>query len=119
MDREIDLLKIQIHADYCQANFIFLSSIVVSVFAGLFLVFVALVYQGLMSWYVYYLSIAVVTVFFFIELRRILKEYHNDLDQIQDLLSQVEKNESLPTLKEMRKKQKKKKSAYVEEALCI
>ena len=106
MNREVELLKIQIFADYCHTDFTFRSSIGVSGFVGLLLVTVGLVYQNLISLVVYYLTLVIVLIFFSVILSKTYKDYHTNLDQIQVFFTQLEKNESLPTLREMRKAKK-------------
>ena len=105
MDKDAELLKIQVYADYCHTSFTFFSSIIITASVGLLLVALPLLYQGSISWLTYYVWIAIVGIGFSVLLINTLKEYHKDLDKIEDFLKKVEKKEPLPMLNEMRKKQ--------------
>lgn len=109
MNRDTELLKIQVYADYCHTTFTFITSALVSVFVGLLLVFLGLAYQGVILWFVYYPASAGIVIMFYVNLTSVFKDYHNSLDEIQAFINQVENNESLPTLKEMRKTRRKGK----------
>jgi len=103
MDKEVELVKVQVFADYCHTNFTFRSSIVVSGFVGLLLVDLALAYQTLISWLAFYVVTAFIAIVFAITLAKTFRDYHANLAQIQVFFNKLEKNEPLPTLKEMRK----------------
>jgi hypothetical protein len=103
LNRDIELLKIQVYADYCHTTFTFRTSVLVSGFVGLLLVILGLTYQGLMLLYVYYLTSAATLIVFYANLATVFRNYHNSLDQIQAFMNQLEIGESLPALREMRK----------------
>lgn len=99
-------MKIQVFADYCHTNFTFMSTLIVTGLVGLLLVDVGLAYQRLLPLLSYYILVPIIVIFSYAFLRQVYTEYHNNLDKIQGFLSQVEKNEPLPTFKEMRGKSK-------------
>jgi len=102
MDKDTELLKIQIYADYCHTIFTFRTSLQVSALVGLLLVVLGIAYQGLIPWFAFYLAIFLIAVFLALVIRKIFKDYHNDLNFIQILFSLVEKNDPIPTFKEMK-----------------
>lgn len=107
MNRDTELLKIQAYADYCHTTFTLRASVLASGFVGLLLAILVLAYEGLVLWTVYYLASAATVIMFYVNLASVLKDYHNSLDQIQAFINQVNSNEPLPTLKEMRKVRQK------------
>jgi len=109
LNRDTELLKIQVYADYCHTTFTFRASVIVSGYIGLLLTILVMAYQGLIGWIVYYLIAAAIIIIFSVNLASIFKDYHNSLDQIQTLLNKLENSEPLPTLKEMRKTRSKGK----------
>lgn len=109
MNRDTELLKIQVYADYCHTTFTFRTSVLVSTYVGLLLAILVLAYQGLILWAVYYSASAAILITSYANLTSVFKDYHNSLDQIQVFINQVEGNQSLPTLKEMRKTRRKGK----------
>ncbi len=103
LDRDSELIKVQVLADYCQARFNFFGSIFVGAIVGLLVVVIATSYTR-------QVDVAAATVFViavravgYVGLKYIMKAYHDDLDLIETLLSQVENAQSLPTLTELRK----------------
>ena len=101
MDRDAELVKIQVFADYCHTYFTFKILILTSAFIGLLIV--ALAIGICSSWFAFFLASILFFFVFPITYYESYKDYHANLDQIQVLLDKLEKNESLPTLKEMKK----------------
>jgi len=104
ISNESELLKIQVYADYCHTIFTLKASILISGFVGLLLVLLGLLYQALISWFIFYFGSLLVFVAFAPALIYVFRSYHSDLDQIQGYLSKIEKNEPLPEFKDMRKR---------------
>lgn len=109
-DKEDERIKIQVYADYCHTDFTFRSTLIVSALVGMLLVTMGLTYQGQLPLLGYYGSLAAIVIFIVYFMRGLFNEYHNNLDQIEGFFNKLEKNEPLPTLKEMRKGSDKKVS---------
>jgi F0F1-type ATP synthase membrane subunit b/b' len=103
MDREYELVKIQVFADYCQARFNFFGSIFVGSIIGMLVVLAATSYTRQADIVYMVAFLLVIVVVGYVGMKFIMKAYNDDLDQIENLLTQVEKGESLPTLNELRK----------------
>ena len=104
MNKDIELLKIQILADYWQARFNFAYSLLIAGFVGLLILLLTIYYEGkvdAVSLTVGSLALyAILGIFgmWFIEKRQ--AEY---LNLIEKLLSQIEKAEPLPSLIELKR----------------
>lgn len=105
-NKDADLLKIQIMADYYQVGFSFVGSIVTGVFVGLFVVAITLRFENVLDMISYLVLLGIVAVFFLYYALRAIKSYHSDLEKIDDLFTRVENGETLPSIAELRKKKK-------------
>ena len=103
MDRDAELLKVQVVADYCHTNFTFFTTLTISGFFGFNVLILGLTIQNLIDPVKFLIAIIIVFVVTVVSFRIVLNEYHHSLDKIQGFFTQIEKGESLPTLKEMRK----------------
>jgi hypothetical protein len=102
MDRDAKFVKIQVFADYCQARFNFFCSIFVGSIIGMLVVLVATSYSRQVDIvYTVAFLLGIVAVGY-VGMKFIMKAYNDDLDLLENLLSRVEKGESLPSLKELR-----------------
>ena len=110
-NKDADLLKIQILADYYQASYSFQGSIVSGFTIGLIVVAITLRLQNIINDLSYYLLLAVVGVFFFIYGTRAYRIYHSDLERIDNLFTKVQNGETLPSITEMRKEKPPKKAS--------
>jgi uncharacterized membrane protein len=109
MNRDIEILKIQVLADYYHNQSNLALSFTLTALIALAIALMTLVYEGRISLEVYYLSLAVIFAFFSYELYTLNKRYSEYLDRIDDLLRQVENGKVLPSLKELRKMKKEGK----------
>jgi len=117
MNRDIELAKIQIFWDFCQNRYNIGMSASLASFAGVVILLVQYLNQqygektfGLtLDGYVVLLFglLVLFFMFWFLPIRWFNKTYEDNLDQIQQLLSQLEKGELLPTIREMRRTRKK------------
>jgi len=108
MNRDIEILKIQVLADYYHNKSSSALSFMLTALITLAITFMALVYEGHLSLPVYYILLAAIIGFFFYELHTLNKQYSKYLDKIDDLLRRVENGEVLPSLKELRGSEKEK-----------
>jgi galactitol-specific phosphotransferase system IIC component len=102
MDREYELIKIQVFADYCQARYNFFGSIFVGAIIGTLVVLVATSYAEPGHFAYTVALLLVVAAAGTVGMKLIMKSYNDDLDLLENLLSRVEKGESLPSLTELR-----------------
>lgn len=105
-NKDSNLLKIQILADYYQASFSFLGSIVSSAFIGLLVVAITLRLENVLVDISYYLILAIVAFFALFYGTRIYRSYHSDLEKIDNLFIRVQNGETLPSITELRKMKK-------------
>jgi FtsH-binding integral membrane protein len=103
MNRDLEILKIQVLADYYHNRSNLLLSFILTAFVTFTIALMTLVYEGHISLPVYYLSLGIVLICVFYGLYTLEKRYSKCLDRIDSLLKQVEKGELLPSLKELRK----------------
>jgi hypothetical protein len=106
MNRDVEILKIQVLADYYHNRSNLLLSFILTVFITFSITFMTLSYEGHISLPVYYVSLGAVFVLVFYGLYTLDKGYSKWLDRIDDLLRQVEKGEVLPSLRELRNTKK-------------
>jgi hypothetical protein len=104
LNRDTELLKIQILADYYHNHFTTNLSFLLSGFLTFAAALFVLVFEGRLTLegYYIYLIVIVVPLGFWIYSTR--KTYSKNLDSIDGLLEQVENNEPLPSLEELKKK---------------
>jgi hypothetical protein len=107
-NKDSDLLKIQILADYYQASFNFLGSVVSGALIGLLVVAVTLRLENVLADISYYLLLGVILFFFLLYGRRTYGAYHSDLEKIDNLFIRVQNGETLPSITELRKIKKKR-----------
>ena len=103
MNRDVELLKVQILADYYHTQFNLVLSFLLTGVIALAIALMTLVYEGHINLLVYYILLVCIAVPFSYGLRTISKDYSENLDKIDDLLKQVEIGEPLPSLKELKK----------------
>jgi len=107
MNRDVELLKVQILADYYHTQFNLVLSFLLTGVITLAIALMTLVYEGHINLLIYYILLACIAVLFSYELHTISKDYSENLDKIDDLLKQVEVGESLPSLKDLKKKKRR------------
>jgi len=105
-NKDSDLLKIQILADYYQASFSFLGSIVSGAVIGFLVVAITLRLENVFSDISYYGFLGVIFSFFLFYGRRTYRSYHSDLEKIDKLFIRVQNGETLPSITELRKTKK-------------
>jgi hypothetical protein len=99
--RDSELLKIQILADYFQASFNFLASILAGFFVG-FLVFGAtLRYQNILDNITFPTFLVIVLVAFLGYSKWIIRGHHSNLEKIDNLFTQLQKGEPLLSITEI------------------
>lgn len=102
-NKDSDLLKIQILADYYQASFSFLGSLVSGILIGLIVVAITLRLENVLADLSYYVFLGVVLLFFLFYGRKIYRNYHSDLEIIDNLFIRVQNGETLLSITELRK----------------
>jgi hypothetical protein len=102
-NKDADLLKIQILADYYQASFNFLGSFVSGALIGLFVVAITLRLENVLGDIGYYIFLGLIVLFFLIFGTRTYRSYHSDLKKIDNLFTRVQNGETLPSITELRK----------------
>ena len=105
-NKDADLLKIQILADYYQASFSFVGSIVAGAFVGLFVVAITLRFENVLDIISYVIFLAGMAGFFLFYALRTIKGYHSDLEKIDGLFVKIQNGETLPSITELRKMKK-------------
>jgi hypothetical protein len=104
LNEEVELLKVKVLADYFHNWFRFLCSAIASGLVGLAVALVSLYFQQRLTYLDYIVSLVVLFVMAFSAFVLIaIRPYRADLSKIDALLMQVEKGESLPSLRELRK----------------
>jgi len=111
LNREIELQKIQVLADYYHSQFTLYLSFFITFLITFTVAVMTLVYEGRMTLLVYYISLFIVGGFVFYEVLSANRRYSENLNNIDDLLRQVENGEALPSLSELKKMKKPKPKA--------
>ena len=104
MNRDIELVRAQVFADYCQARFNFFCSIFVASIIGLLVTLTATTYVRQIEAAYSLALLSGVLIAGFIGIKLIMRTYDTDLDLIEGLLRGIERMESLPSLEELRDK---------------
>ena len=102
-NKDSDLLKIQILADYYQASFSFLGSIISGALIGLLVLAVTLRFENVFGDISYYVFIGAIMLVFLFFGTRTIRSYHSDLEKIDNLFIRVQNGETLPSITELRK----------------
>jgi hypothetical protein len=110
MERDTDLLKLQILADYYHTRFNLVGSFSLGLIIAMTVALYTLVMQNAISLFVYFLSLFFLFLFALAAVSYMLREYHRTLDGIDELIKGVNKNrfEPLPSIRELRTKKLKK-----------
>jgi len=110
LNRDIELLKTQILADYYHNQFTTNLSFLLSGFLTFAAALFVLVVEGHLTLIEYYGFLFVIVIPFGYWIYSTRKTYSENLDSIDSLIEQVENNKPLPSLKELKKKQPKDKN---------
>jgi len=103
MNRDTELLKIQVYADYCHSTF---TSYVSFIFGGIIAFYVTIMglfLQKTIDLTTYTLVAIVVVVPFLIFMWVAYGGYHSCLNRVDELIEKVNKGEPLPSIKDIRK----------------
>lgn len=111
VDKDIELQKIQTLDGNFQTLFNFAGSIVVGALIGLVITYVTLYYEGLLGIIIYTIAIVVTYVAMGICLIFMNARNNEHLEFVDELYARIEKGEALPSLMELKKQFRKKKSA--------
>jgi uncharacterized membrane protein affecting hemolysin expression len=122
MDKDIELQKLQAFESYFRTKINILYSLLISFIVGFLLLIMTLYYQGTFNFFpyeTYGLGGTLVNVAIFIALllgaSAFMKKYYLDkvndmndecLNLVEELIAQVEKGETLPSMAELKKKAK-------------
>jgi FtsH-binding integral membrane protein len=101
IDRDTELLKIQIYADSCHARYTLILSSVFAVVVSFLVGFNTLYYEKIMPLDVWIISIIVVSAFAFYEVYRFIRRYKKDMKEISDMIEKVKEGRELPRLEEL------------------
>ena len=105
MNRDVELLKVQILADYYHTQSNLTLSFLLTCLIALTIAFMTLLIEGHINLLTYYILLAVIVILFYYWLRKTNNRYSKNLDKIGDLLKQIEIGEPLPSLKELKEKE--------------
>ena len=103
MNRDVELLKVQILADYYHNQANLGLSLLITGSIALTIALMTLLYEGHINLLIYSISLGIIMIVFGYWSRKTNNRYSEDLDKIDDLLKQVEIGEPLPSLKELKK----------------
>jgi len=103
-DRDTEVLKIQVLADYYHSKFTSSASYVFGAIIAWAISFAILFFQHNIDIITFYSGIFVGAIGFSAILFYTYREYHTNLNKIDELIQQVNKGEPLPSLKELKKK---------------
>ena len=101
MNRDTELLKIQVYAGYCHSDFRGRISYVFSALIAALVLFTSLVYQELFDRVTYTIAMFVAMLFFLYLLYFVYKGYTEDLGKIDNMIERVNRGDSLPSVKDM------------------
>ena len=104
MNRDTELLKIQVYAGYWHSQFRSRISYVFGAIIAVYVSLMGLFLQKTIDLLTYYLALFVGAPIFLIFLWSVYRDYHRNLDRIDELIQRVNNGESLPSLRELRKK---------------
>jgi len=105
MDKEIELMKVQVLADYYRTFHTMMVSFVLAAFAAVLVALSAFVFfEGSMALGAYFLALVLLVVLTLYGLTIAHNRYSRDLNKIDDLLKRVENGETLSSLRELKNK---------------
>jgi len=104
LKRDTEILKIQVLADYYHSRFTSSASYVFGAIIAWIISFAVLFFQHNIDIITFYFGIFVGAFGFSVILFRTFREYHKNLNKIDELIQCVNQGEPLPSLKELRKK---------------
>lgn len=102
MDRDTEILKIKILADYYHSKYNNSATYIFSITIAFSIALMTLLFQKKFELENYFIGIGIITAFLFILLFIAHRNYMKNLDRIDELLQQVNKGEVLPPLRELR-----------------
>lgn len=101
-NKDADLLKIQILADYYQAQFSYVASIVAGVIAGLLIADIGIYFSlGQFAFDLWLIAVFVALIWYS---GIINNGYHSDLENIDKLFIRIQNGETLESITELRRK---------------
>jgi len=104
LDRDTEILKLQVLADYYHSRFTSYASFCFGFIIAWFISFATLFFQRNIDAPTYYFGIFVGGIGIAMFLVSTLKEYHKNLNKIDKLIQCINQGEPLPSLEELRKK---------------
>jgi Ca2+/Na+ antiporter len=103
LNRDAELLKIQILADYYHNKFTLMLSFLMTGLIGFAIAVLTLVFEGRITLVGYYLYLVVIFVPFSYWIYTNGKEYSENLNNVEGLLEQVDNGVALPSIRELKK----------------
>jgi len=107
-NRDTELLKIQILADYYHSRFTTQASFLYGFIIAWAITFIALFYQKNIDIVIYYLSLLLGFISLGAFLYYAFKDYSKKVNNIDGLIAKVNKGETLPSLEELKREKMKK-----------
>lgn len=101
--RDTELLKIQVYVDHCNSTFRSMASFIFACIVSLTITLMTLYLQKAMSAVVYTVAIILVFAFFAPWVVFTYISYHRCLDKVEKFIAMINKEEPLPSMKDMRK----------------
>lgn len=104
MNRDTEVLKLQILADYYHSEFTSFFSYLFTLIIGFSLFILTVYFEGIIPIELTLIFAVIGFIVFAVGLFLFRREYHKNLDRIDKLIQQVNRGEPLPSLRELRKK---------------
>lgn len=106
VDKNIELMKIQVYSESVNSNNTTKQTFLLSVWVGLVILFFALYFEGVFQTYVFYSAFSVLTIIIFIYLGLLREDYKKALTNISLMIDEIEKGNKIPSLNDLLKKRK-------------
>jgi hypothetical protein len=102
MNKDVELLKVQILADFYHTRISSWFSLFASILIAFSIVITTLFYERYIDPITYEVAICAFVAFFFLRLWMLSKQYSRDIDRLDDLLKRIENGKPLPPLRELK-----------------
>ena len=101
MNRDTELMKIQVYASYCHSDFRVRISYVFSALIAATVLFTSLAYQELIDRVTYSIAMVVGVLVFLYLMYTVYRDYKESLEKVDNMIKRVNEGNSLPSVKEM------------------
>lgn len=115
MNREIELLKIQVYVGYCHSTFRVQISFIFGALVAILVSLMGLFFQKAINVVTYYGTLLLCVPFFAFYVVRGYRNYQKSLGKVDNMIEHVDNGNSLPSIKDMIKGKEKVNETSVEE----